>query len=172
MNLVQTLSHIFNSIEDKGILSDILWCFSYITENVESPDELIKYKIELFHKTIKELDFAKVIKLLEMEEKSIRTPTLMIIGNLTNTENVAYTELLLENELIKYLEFCMDNNHNSVIRETCWIISNIATGPPHHIDQIIQSELIALLFRVIKYQDITVIYIIYIYIYNIYIIYI
>ena len=165
MQFVQTLSDIFNSIEDKScILSDILWCFSYITDYEESSDDLIEYKNELVHEIIKKLNLAKVIKLLE-EKESIRSPTLRIIGNLTTYENVEYADLLPENNLIKYLGICMNNNLTSVIQETCWIISNIATGPIEHIEQIIQSELITLLFSAIKDQDITVLYYIYIYIY-------
>jgi len=94
--------------------------------------------------------------LIEMVEfikhdKNLFLNVLRILGNFSANED-SFTAVIVEKNIITVLKKCLQHkNENSISREICWILSNIAAGLEEHTDLFFRTEgLIETLFNVLK----------------------
>ena len=150
-----SLCVILESIKDEKVLIDILWSVSYITASQE--EEFVDVILE-------ELPMKKIMKCLECTNKALKVPSLRIVGNIAACSALK-CQMLFDHNVLHTLQHSFVTNNIPILREVCWILSNLAAGPIEHIQLIINQEtLLTSLFRIISTSDITVIIYIYIYI--------
>lgn len=128
-------------IKDDGIIHDILWAIVLLMEN----DPLYIENI------VDNVNMKRVIELLEFGNPKQKVACLRIIGTATCHSDVA-TEDLVALDCLKPLKKILLNNDgssNPLIKEACWVISNIAVENIRAIQVLISLDIIKLLCNLV-----------------------
>ncbi len=84
------------------------------------------------------------------EGADVLAPTLRVIGNISNGNEI-HTEELLRAGCLEIFTALLDHPKKSIKREVCWIISNICVGTASQLNQILSSkELLGKLFILLQ----------------------
>ena len=141
------------------ICSECLWVFNHITD-IDNHNLL--YEVAHY------INLEKLIKCLSDQDQQIMVPALRTLGNFTAGSEEIVNELL-EYDIYNPLAQCLLINNSTLKKEVCWLISNLAAGPPNHIEALIDTRLINKVVSVMKHHANPSVLYIYIYIYYIYI---
>jgi hypothetical protein len=68
-----------------------------------------------------------LIDFLEESPIALITPALRILGNIS-TGNAEQTGVVLSNGILPRVEKLLSHQKQTIKRETCWLLSNIAAG--------------------------------------------
>ena len=117
---------------DDDVVSDSLWALSFISDSYEEPIDLLLENVSL----------QRVVKLLGHPKESIKVPALRIIGNICTGTPSQIEEVLGCRCLEALYELLgLPPSLQTIVKETCWALSNIAAGPMQHIEELIKAGL-------------------------------
>lgn len=79
---------------------------------------------------------------------------LRILGNFSANEHV-YTTEIVEKNILRNLKIVLEEkNPSNIIKEICWILSNIAAGLEEHVDMFYKEDgLVNILFKILKTES-------------------
>jgi importin subunit alpha-1 len=120
------LNELLRTETDHDILNDTCWSLSYISDG---SNERIQAVLDNF-------DLANLTKLLSRDD--LVSPVLRVIGNIVTGDDVQ-TQTILNLDVLKDLLKLLDHNKESIVKETCWTVSNITAGTKFQI-QVYNSE--------------------------------
>ena len=143
-----------NDSLDEDIISDVLWALSYSSDLDET---------QLPAGILLEMPLDKIIQYLSSPNRSLKIPALRIIGNIS-TLSAEYVDNIMKKDIITHLIPCLQIKNTLFQRETLWVFSNIAAGPPHHVQQLLDTDLINIVYIMVREGELIVTLYIYIYI--------
>ena len=103
--------------DDKEVLSEILWAISYLTDTTNED-------LEIF---INSFELKRIFQLVQHPSSEIVTPSLRITGNIVTGDD-KQTQVALDLGILSIYENLLNKPTQSIIKETCWAISNITAG--------------------------------------------
>lgn len=94
-----------------------------------------------------------LIELIQSEKKLMRKEALRIIGNIayTATEN-----LLLKYNILDPLKSLLFISDDSIIKETCWILSNICADQQCFLDQVFDANIFPRILELLTNKDLKI----------------
>jgi importin subunit alpha-1 len=131
--------------EDPGILADICWSFSYISDGSH---ERIQHIIDLGI-------FQRITELLMHPEIIVRTPALRVVGNIATGDDLQ-TQIIINCGVLPCLLTLLNSPIQSHKKEACWTISNITAGNPDQIQSVIDANIIPSLIYLLKNSEMEV----------------
>jgi importin subunit alpha-1 len=132
----------FIFFEDPGILADICWTFSYISDGSH---ERIQNIIDLGI-------LQRITELLMHPELIVRTPALRVIGNIATGDDLQ-TQTIINCGALPCLLTLLNSSVKSHKKEACWTISNITAGNPDQIQAVIDANLMPTLINLMKNSE-------------------
>lgn len=128
-------------VHDEEVVSDVLWTFSYITDGERPALEAVLDCISV----------PEVVKFMEHKNPSIKVPAFRLVGNICTGTEADVDKVINHGGLtiLKRLINCVQPE-KEVLKEACWILSNIAAGPVRHIKILLDVGLIRLLSLVTR----------------------
>jgi len=120
---IYTLAKVLNENVNEDVLSDIVWAFSYITD--EGGDENIL-------PFIKGNVAPRLLQLLNHTNNLIAVPSLRTLGNIL-TASDELTAQVLDQGVLEAFTTLLDHPKRVIKKEICWTISNITAGQQEQI---------------------------------------
>ena len=112
---------------DTPAITQSLWGLAYITNRrTENMKQLTEF-----------ISLATVVELVTHKDVEVAGPALKIIGNVCTGDESDVELVLASNGAAALAYIIIQGNHPCLIREACWVLSNVATGPRHHIEEIL-----------------------------------
>ncbi|CAI8615377.1 unnamed protein product [Vicia faba] len=108
-----------------------------------------KESIELNQAIIDANICPRLLELLLNPKSKVLVSTLRTIGNIS-TGNEVHTKHLIDSGGLPVFNFLLTQSDKFILREVCWIISNIAGGPRDHVQAIIDADLISSIVHLTK----------------------
>ncbi len=125
-------------VDDKAVLSDVLWTLSYLTDS----DKFCIKKIAAA------INLKKVVETMMDNEVGIRAPAIKVVGNICSATQAEVQEIIESGGLVP-LQLILANSSLAMHhREVCWALSNIAAGPNEHVKNLLECNLISALASV------------------------
>lgn len=123
---------IFTGIGDTEVLSDAMFCLSYITMIMEKDEMRMFLDNDIITK--------RTLHFLSNPVNKIVTPFLRTCGNLiAGPDDI--TQKMLDMGFLNYVPRLLSRSKD-IKKETCWIISNITAGNKQQIQQVVDSNII------------------------------
>lgn len=94
---------------------------------------------DLIDKIASPENIGRIIHDLGEKDIHIFVPALRSIGNILTSNDAKVIERCLWEGCLDKLTNLLYSSNSSIIKETCWALSNITAGPPHHIKKFIES---------------------------------
>jgi hypothetical protein len=91
-----------------------------------------------------------LIKILSCEKKLMRKEALRIIGNIAYTST---SNLLLKYEIIPPLKSLLFVPDDNIVKETCWIFSNICADQKCFLDQVFNADIFPRALELLTHKD-------------------
>ncbi|XP_033747908.1 importin subunit alpha-9-like [Pecten maximus] len=121
--LLQT--HLTNTQENEGILTEVSWVLTYLAASAEFAEEMVKLGL-----------LTQIVEILVQLVSTnphvfqIVTPLLRCLGNICSGLD-EYTQMACTNpSLLQTLTAYLSSSHRHIRKETLWVLSNMA-GEPH-----------------------------------------
>lgn len=131
--------------EDSGVLADVCWAFSYISDGSRERIQLL----------IESGALLRITELLMHSETIVQTPALRVIGNIaTGDDN--QTQAIINCGALPCLLTLLTSHFKSIKKEACWTISNITAGNPQQIQAVIDANIIPTLIYTLKHSEIEI----------------
>lgn len=131
--------------EDTGILADVCWAFSYISDgSTERIQDIIDNGV-----------VQRTVELLMHSETIIQSPALRVVGNIA-AGNDLQTQTIINCGGLPCLLTLINSFHKSIKKEACWTLSNITAGSVEQIQAVIDAKIIPTLIYILKYSEIDV----------------
>ncbi len=128
-------------VANDGVISDTLWGLSHFTDEPKEAIKLLRKNVSL----------AKVVQLMRHENLLIKKPALRIVGNVCVGDEGDVEDAIKNgclSELVIILNTC---EQRDVLKEACWVLSNIAVSSESQVEQLLSSKaikaLVSLAFR-------------------------
>lgn len=141
MKYFATISGNLLNISDSEVISSSLWALSYMSDGDTNWLNLIMQNINV----------KVVIDFLSNENQEISSPAIRMIGNIASGSEEQVNQILqaggldvLKNMINKASQSPM------IVKECCWVISNIAAGTPNHVQQILDKDFAKMLSLIVK----------------------
>mmetsp|Transcript_46 Transcript_46/g.142 ORF Transcript_46/g.142 Transcript_46/m.142 type:complete len:515 (+) Transcript_46:145-1689(+) len=131
--------------EDSGILADVCWAFSYISEGSQERIQIL----------IESGVVQRITELLMHAETIVQTPALRVIGNIATGDDLQ-TQTIINCGALPCLLTLLSSPYKSIKKEACWTISNITAGNPRQIQSVIDANIIPTLIYILKYSEIDI----------------
>ncbi|KAI5424513.1 hypothetical protein KIW84_030627 [Lathyrus oleraceus] len=128
------------SMQDEGIILHGCLTLCCLTQ---------KESIELNQAIIDANVCPRLLELLVHSKSKVFVPALRAIGNIS-TGNEVHNKVLIDSGGLPVFNFLLKQSDTFILREVCWIISNIAGGPTDHVQAIIDADLISSLVHLTK----------------------
>ena len=125
--------------DDDEILLNIVWGFNYLIAS-DSSQLRIRIIIKLMNQygTLKRLVDCLGHSKCNVKRGALRTLGHYIVGS-NNSETQDVINMGVCDKLLYILNF--DGKNDSLLKEACWVISNITAGTPSQIDKVISSNI-------------------------------
>ncbi|NXI42408.1 IMA5 protein, partial [Galbula dea] len=128
--------------EDKDIISDSCWAFSYLTD---SSNDRIQIVVDTGI-------LPRLVELMASPELIIMTPALRAVGNVvTGTDE--QTQAAIDAGLLAVLPHLLRHAKPTIQKEAAWSLSNVAAGPCQQIQQLITCGLLPPLVELLDKGD-------------------
>ena len=116
-------------------MNDILWGLSFLTENSSEYVELM----------FESVSPKRLAQLLLHENHGIKVAAMRIVGNVCACSE-SDTDTLIANDCLEGLKriITSGNSEPTLVKEGCWVVSNIAAGPAH-IQKLITTDIIKII---------------------------
>eukprot|EP00039_Didymoeca_costata_P024752 m.11341 g.11341 ORF g.11341 m.11341 type:complete len:485 (+) comp4425_c0_seq1:166-1620(+) len=126
------LTRLILESQDIEILSDTLWGLSYLASGpVERVQRIIDSNV-----------CRNLIRFLKPDNDfKITEPALRIFGHILSGSNL-HADYALNLGVTPLLRALLGSPKSSVVQDACWALSNIAAGPPHHIQCLIDTSVL------------------------------
>jgi hypothetical protein len=129
--LVPYLCNLLLETTDPEILIDSSWSLSYLSDR---DDKSALYKI------LNHLDCQRLIGLLRHPNDDVLHPILRIIGNFASGTD-KQTEIILGFNTLRTIRILLtENHHKKVVKECCWILSNVTAIGQSGIIQVLNER--------------------------------
>jgi len=128
--------------EDSGILADVCWAFSYISDGSQE-------KIQIL---IESGVVQRITELLMHSDTIVQTPALRVVGNIATGDDLQ-TQTIINCGVLPCLLTLLSSPYKSIKKEACWTISNITAGNPGQIQAVIDAKIIPTLIYILKYSE-------------------
>eukprot|EP00826_Nyctotherus_ovalis_P004897 TRINITY_DN11089_c0_g2_i1.p2 TRINITY_DN11089_c0_g2~~TRINITY_DN11089_c0_g2_i1.p2 ORF type:complete len:166 (-),score=36.24 TRINITY_DN11089_c0_g2_i1:479-976(-) len=113
--------------KNKQAIVHALWGLSYVTNrSTESVKRLTEF-----------VSLKTVVELVANEELEVVAPALRIVGNVCAGDEADVDLVLASDGICALAHIVLMGHHPCLLKEVCWILSNIATGPTRHIEAIL-----------------------------------
>jgi len=126
----------------ENVVIEVAWLMTYLTAGSE----------QFSKKLVDEGLLPHISKLLQSQEISLIIPILRIVGNIVRSDQL--TDLILsplvDPPLLPTLLQLLDHPHRAIKKEAAYAVSNIAAGPPHHVDQLIRNNFMPKLTNLLR----------------------
>lgn len=116
---------------DTEIKLECLWTLSYFTHShsVECLQQIIHLNIVPI-----------LIQLLICHNNNIIVPTLRTLGNITASELDEHTQYLIDHNILPNIDYMLNTNENKrILKESCWLLSNICAGTSEQLEIFIHT---------------------------------
>jgi len=120
-------------VNDKDVLTDACWAFSYITDDTGPQNEKIT-------EIIRSGAVKTLAKLLEHDSNSVKHPALRAIGNIVTGDDLQ-TQMVIDQGVLPKLHLLLCNPKKAIRKEACWTVSNLTAGNVAQIEAVISSAL-------------------------------
>ncbi|NWV13335.1 IMA5 protein, partial [Ptilonorhynchus violaceus] len=128
--------------EDKDIVSDSCWAFSYLTDGCNDRIQVV----------VDTGILPRLVELMHSPELTVMTPALRAVGNVvTGTEQ--QTQAAIDAGVLAVLPRLLRHTKPVIQKEAAWALSNIAAGPCQQIQQIITCGLLPFVVEVLDKGD-------------------
>lgn len=131
--------------EDSGVLADVCWAFSYISDGSRERIQLV----------IESGSLLRITELLMHSETIVQTPALRVIGNIATGDDTQ-TQAIINCGALPCLLTLLSSYFKSIKKEACWTISNITAGNPQQIQSVIDANIIPTLIYILKHSEIEI----------------
>jgi hypothetical protein len=154
--LAQLLFHTFETEDPSGVLPDILWTFSYLSDDpapeingqvqslidngvVQALVKILATQITKFQEVMRNHRNVDVRMALKTMNFAWCQPCLRTIGNIvTGTDE--HTQSVLDAGFLDLLKPFLSHHVSNIRKETLWTISNICAGNPSQIEFVLSRE--------------------------------
>eukprot|EP01118_Nematostelium_gracile_P016694 TRINITY_DN6975_c0_g1_i1.p1 TRINITY_DN6975_c0_g1~~TRINITY_DN6975_c0_g1_i1.p1 ORF type:complete len:512 (+),score=108.38 TRINITY_DN6975_c0_g1_i1:139-1536(+) len=127
--------------QDREIIMDALWCFSYLTDADEDQIQIV-------------LEAGITQRLLELlSDQYFQAPCIRIIGNIL-TGNDQQTQHLIDQRVLPKLYLLLATPKSRIVlKETCWAICNITAGNLSQVQAVIDHNIIPQFISILQKSD-------------------
>ena len=139
---ISAILSIMGKDSHQSLLIDVSWALYYLVNETENRIPLILQSGLIPH----------LIRLLMHKEHRIALPCLRILGTVTigTDEQV---QLIIEANGLNALKALMESPNKSLRKESCWVLSNIASGPTAHVNEILKLGIVPILCTILINDD-------------------
>ena len=128
-------------VKDEEVVADTLWGLAHFTDAAKDTVSLVLNRINV----------SQVLKYVEDPKDQVSVPALRVIGNLC-AGSYGDIEEVLSSGALDALQNVLNAEKTSadVLKDVCWVLSNIATGSVEHIGQLISGGFIRTLTSLVR----------------------
>lgn len=134
------MKKLLDKCDDEEITKDVIWALSNISQ--QGKDDELDVFVNMGLVTPKFMDYFK--------NKELRSSSLRFMGNLIAGSDYT-TQAVLDAGFLYHVSFLLDCSN--VIKETCWILSNIAAGKHKQIQVFLDNNIMSMVENIIKYAN-------------------
>eukprot|EP01130_Rhizamoeba_saxonica_P004257 TRINITY_DN1744_c2_g1_i2.p1 TRINITY_DN1744_c2_g1~~TRINITY_DN1744_c2_g1_i2.p1 ORF type:complete len:455 (-),score=85.83 TRINITY_DN1744_c2_g1_i2:90-1454(-) len=131
--IIPTIVNTITNTGDSEVKQDLLWALSYLSDGPNA--------------NIDTITSTGIIPLLVSHliypDMKIAHPVLRTVGNISAGTHT-HSQLLLNHNILSSFKVLLKYESMSIVRESCWALSNLAAGPIEHIHILCESEIIPL----------------------------
>ncbi len=127
-------------IADQDVIADTLWGLAFFTDEPKDSIKLVR----------KSVSITMIVEFLKHENLLIKRAALRLSGNICVGDNDDVDDVIKAGclpELIKILNTC---EQREALKETCWVLSNVAACSEPQVDQLIAAKAIKALVSVCR----------------------
>ena len=136
------LKYLFSILEtnDDEIVADALWAWAYLAEMENYKGEDILNKITQ----------KKLIMFIGKEKSAATFPALRIIGDICSGSDLIVDQIV-DVYMLKIIgNILISKSHQGILKEICWLVSNLAAGPSRHISMLVDADMFKCLCQFIS----------------------
>ncbi|KAH7725808.1 Armadillo/beta-catenin-like repeat family protein [Aphelenchoides avenae] len=129
LRVVKAMHASLSIYKDENLLCDAVWSIAFAIDGIE--DNGRRIDVVLAEEGLAQ----KLVALLRHEKRSVCSGALRAVGNIITGTDLQTTAMLNFGVLTE-LQPLLKSEHSQTVRETLWVLGNIAAGPEEHVERI------------------------------------
>lgn len=128
---------------DATVRQDSCWALGYLTDG---SDDQVNVALETDC-------FQPAVELLKSSKDAEVAPALRVVGNFAAGSDVL-TQVVVDNGILDVIRLLMERTRSQIIlKESCWVLSNVIAGTREQINAVIKAKLISSIVNVLETGD-------------------